>query len=440
MNLVKGKIIRLPGERDAVLDTLDAAIYNTLKRDVLDVDLVINACDTLSKAIGQEHVDLLVSAGIPARKAKDYLREAKSQLSRENLIKRLRAELGTECFSEITRVSDENSNSCIKERIMPWGTLLHIAAGNQLGLAFYSVIEGLLTGNINIVKLPSGDNGLSAMIFLELLKIEPQLKDYIYLFDYTSKETEALQKLMTVAEAIVVWGGDEAVQAVRNVAGPSTKIIEWGHKLSFAYATPKGYNEQTLYGLAENIVETNQLLCSSCQGIFLDTDSMEDVYRFCETFLPVLDRCRLDYDEDIPLEIQAQTGLMVYTESLQASCRPCKVYRGECSSLLAYEDSLLETAIPYGNCWVKRLPRQTLIRALRPHKSHLQTAGLLCDEEEKQQLTELLWKAGVTRVTQGKNMSRTYIGAAHDGEYGLRRYTRVVSQEFLDCQERKQTT
>lgn len=432
MNLIKGKLVLLPKERDTELDRLEETIFNTLKSNVLNVELVLNACDKLSKSIGQEHINLLVDAGIPSVKAKDYLHEAKTQLKRENLIKRLKTELGDEFSAEKLYVSQRNGDTRITEKILPWGTLFHITAGNQFGLAFYSAIEGLLTGNINIVKLPSGDGGLSAMIFLELIKIEPLLAEYVYLFDYTSKETEALRKLMKLADAVVVWGGDDAVQAVRSIADPTTRIVEWGHKLSFAYVTHDGMDEQMLRGLAENIIETNQLLCSSCQGIYLDTDSMEDVYRFCEMFLQVLEQCRREHCEEIPIEIQAQTGLMVYTESLQVNYRPCKVFQGNHAALLAYEDSLLETAILYGNCWVKRLPREKLINTLRPHKSHLQTAGLLCGAAEKQELAELLWKAGVTRVTQGKNMSRNYNGAAHDGEYALRRYTRVVSQEFID--------
>jgi hypothetical protein len=51
-------------------------------------------------------------------------------------------------------------------------------------------------------------------------------------------------------------------------------------------------------------------------------------------------------------------------------------------------------------------------------------------EEDNEELTGLFWKAGVTRVTQGKNMSTIYTGAAHDGEYTLRRYTRIVSQSL----------
>jgi len=431
MNLIKGKILLLPEERDAAITTLKEDIYATLKSNELNTEIVLNACDIFSKAIGQEHIDLLISTGVAPEKAGDYLKEVKTQLERGNLINRLNTELGYDLFANRLPQSCGNEYTHIKEKIMPLGTLLHITAGNQFGLALYSTIEGLLTGNINLIKLPSKDKGfLSIKIFLELIKIEPLLKDYIYLFDYTSKDTKAIKKLMELADAVVVWGGDESIQAIRNMADSKTRIIEWGHKISFSYVTQSGLDEKKLYGLAENIVETNQLLCSSCQGIYLDTDSMEDVYRFCEIFLCVLEKCYNDHYEEVPIEIQAKIGLMVYTKSLRDSS--CRVSHGKRASLLAYEDSLLETAIPYGNCWVKRLPRGKLINTLRPNKNHLQTAALLCSEVEKEELTELLWKAGVIRVTQGKNMSRIYNGAAHDGEYSLRRYTQIVSQEFND--------
>jgi len=51
-----------------------------------------------------------------------------------------------------------------------------------------------------------------------------------------------------------------------------------------------GRDEDLLEKLAKNICITNQLFCDSCQGVFLDTDDMRDVYDFCEKFLPVLER------------------------------------------------------------------------------------------------------------------------------------------------------
>ena len=48
----------------------------------------------------------------------------------------------------------------IREETRPLGVLLHIAAGNAEGLPFFSVVEGLLAGNINILKLPGMDDGV----------------------------------------------------------------------------------------------------------------------------------------------------------------------------------------------------------------------------------------------------------------------------------------
>lgn len=85
-----------------------------------------------------------------------------------------------------------------------------------------------------------------------------------------------------------MWGGDEAVRAARNLADPATQIISWGHKLSFAYLTPDA-GEEKLRALAAHICATNQLLCSSCQGLFVDTEDMTVVEGIGRRFLALLE-------------------------------------------------------------------------------------------------------------------------------------------------------
>ena len=57
---------------------------------------------------------------------------------------------------------------------------------------------------------------------------------------------------------------------MRKLAPPGCKLIEWGHRLSFAYLS--GWEGMDLFPLADHIVRTGGLLCSSCQVIYLDTD------------------------------------------------------------------------------------------------------------------------------------------------------------------------
>ena len=82
------------------------------------------------------------------------------------------------------------------------------------------------------------------------------------------------------------------------------------------------------------------------------------------------------------------------------------------------------------NVLVKRLPRKNIMRTLRNAKGFLQTAGLICDEADRAELTDLLLSAGVTRVTQAGNMSAYFFGESHDGEYPLSRYTRKINIEL----------
>ena len=92
-------------------------------------------------------------------------------------------------------------------------------------------------------------------------------------------------------------------------------------------------------------------------------------------------------------------------------------------------DGELELSPMEGNVLVKLLPRKDLLAALRRQKGRLQTAGLLCGPEEREELTGLLARAGITRVTRAGSMSDTFPGEGHDGEYPLRRYVRVVDVE-----------
>ena len=53
--------------------------------------------------------------------------------------------------------------------------------------------------------------------------------------------------------------------------------------------------EEEMKQLAEHILSTRQLLCSSCQTIFLDTEKEEALTGFCREFLPFLEQAAQKY-------------------------------------------------------------------------------------------------------------------------------------------------
>ena len=425
MNLISG--IEVTREQSlGAIDGLHDLVCRTLAAGELPLQRVITACDELSGRLGEANcLPALLGLGLSRQKALGELAQARTMLSRLYIEARLMRE-----FHEMPGTVSEFVPYGQSEHVMqiwkPLGVLLHIAAGNVDALPLLSVIEGLLTGNINLLKLPGMDDGLTVPLLCELIAIEPMIADYVVVFDFPSSDTDSLKKLARVANAVVVWGGDAAVTAVRQTAHPDTRIIEWGHKISFAYVSSDA-SEESLKGIAYNICDTDQRYCSACQGIYLDTDDTEEVARFAKRFTRILDKMAASMERPLSLPLQAQKTLELYTEELEAISAQKQIYRTPRCSVIAYPDSRLEPSYMFRNCWVKPLPRAQIIPALLPYKNRLQTAALVCGESERAQLENMLLKTGIVRLTSGRSMSAGYCGLPHDGDYPLPRYMKRVS-------------
>lgn len=420
-----------------LLDGMEEDINETRKTKRLDIRKVIDAVDVIGRKLAAgvytEKINELGMEGFEKQ-----LEEILPMMTRKAMEHKLSTELGDLEKNALLTGRTTLRSGNLASYICPLGTLFHIAAGNRQGLPVFSVIEGLLTGNINILKLPQADGGLSLEIIKELIKTEPEVADFIYVFDTPSSDLESMKKMAEMSDGIVVWGGDEAVSAVRTFAPIGAKIIEWGHKLSFAYFSnweklgkEALLNEMT--ALAEHIVSTKQLLCSSCQVIYLDTEDEKRTDLFCRVFLPILDKAAAKYPAQ-SVGMRAELNLRRYCDELNSvileeAVYEKKIYQGKKCSLTLSGDDNLELSELFGNCLVKKLPRGNMMQVLRRQKGYLQTAGLVCPEKERETLSGMLADSGIVRVTKVSNMSKMFPGEAHDGEYPLRRYIRSVDVE-----------
>ncbi len=407
-------------ERDAVLNGLEAQLNAVRTAPPLKAETVISAVDALGRRLEAGEFAPLLAQFLPAGVG---LNELLPLLRREALEAKLAAELGPEPFRprELAKTT---------AYVLPLGVLFHIAPGNMPGLPVYTALEGLLTGNLNLIKLPHGDKGLSLAAFQMLTEQEPRLAPYLYAFDLPSGRREDMRRLADLADGLVVWGGDGAIEAARTLAGPGCKLIEWGHRLSFAYVSGYEDKDAELAALARHIVETGQRLCSSCQAIFLDTERQEDGLAFCREFLPYLEQAaatRPGLGAGASASLSGHTALL--ERIVDGTAAGETLFQGKGCSVVLRPGRELELSPMEGNVLVKLLPQKELLPALRRQKGRLQTAGLLCTPDKRVALTELLSQAGVTRVTRAGSMSAAFPGEAHDGEYPLRRYVRVVDVE-----------
>lgn len=427
MILFEGKLLQ-DEALDEVLDKLWEACLQAICHREDIADKVMDACGRVAQKIRQGNYDHILNPLLEGGTfSKEQLEEVMDFFDRNNLQLKYDTELG----NWKKAVEGERMSPRIK-RVQPLGILFHIAAGNAEGLPFYSVLEGMLTGNVNILKLPSMDDGISVLLLYEIIKEDPTLAPYICVLDVPSTNMKIMKRLADMADGIVVWGGDEAIRTIRTYAAPETQIISWGHKLSFAYVSPAVLTEQDLaqelYALAHHICMTRQVLCSSCQGLFVDSSDMTVVNTVGERFFNILKEVSDSYPPE-SIGVRGKIFLSLYNEELENETGAKTIYKEKNVSVIVSKDSALELSYMFRNCWVKPLPAENIISALKVHRGHLQTVGLVCEETKRAALEDKLLKAGVTRITRAGHMSQTLPGEAHDGEYPLQRYVKITETE-----------
>ena len=430
MILFDGKVYE-SSEQGRLLAELREKIPYVLQNKTLDPEIVIDAVDRLRKDTLDGKFDHLLTS-FPKDTVETYKKQADTLLAKDYLRLKLRTELGN---TEEYTTDKIDGFSRIRVKKVPLGVIFHIAAGNMDFLPAYSLAEGLLSGNINILKLPSADNGLSLKLITQLIEYQPDLKDFIYVFDTSSTDIQGMRAMADLANGISVWGSDLAIEAVRGLAQPGVKLIEWGQKLGFCYVSDLEKTEDSekeLEGLAKHIAFTKQLLCSSCQVIYVNTDDMKEVRAFAEKFLPILQKAVSENAVE-EIGIRARDTLVAYTQRLKSYLgneeKSEDVLRGKGMSLILASDSKLELSPMMCNVLVKPLPKEKLTEALFEARYYLQTAGVICPSEEREELIDILVKCGLTRITRGADMSAFFPGEAHDGEYALDRYMKLVNIE-----------
>ena len=146
MLFANGKLLPDSRRREVIAD-LETAVNAVRMGPRLEAETVIAAVDALGKRLAGGEFDQLLAQFLPANVTLDDLLPL---LSRETIEAKLAAELGPDPFGD--RPFPRTT-----ARVLPLGTLLHIAPGNMPGLPVYTTLEGLLTDNMKLLKLHHRD-------------------------------------------------------------------------------------------------------------------------------------------------------------------------------------------------------------------------------------------------------------------------------------------
>jgi hypothetical protein len=127
------------------------------------------------------------------------------------------------------------------------GVLFHIAPGNVPVNFAYSLLAGLITGNINIVRVPSNNFDQVSIIVeaikkvLTFTKYKSIFSNRLYLVKY-SRESSATEFLSKFCDVRIIWGGDKTIEDIRKFPiSPKSTEVTFSDRYSIAIINANSY-------------------------------------------------------------------------------------------------------------------------------------------------------------------------------------------------------
>jgi hypothetical protein len=159
------------------------------------------------------------------------------------------------------------------------GIIFHITPGNVPVNFAYSLFAGLITGNINIVKIPSKnfeqvDIIVKAIKFaLTINKFKDVFANRLYIVRY-STTNQATEFFSSFCDIRIIWGGDDTIRAIRKyLIPPKTTDITFSDRYSIAILDANKYlNYENKLKIAQDFYNDTYLFdqnaCTSPHTVF----------------------------------------------------------------------------------------------------------------------------------------------------------------------------
>jgi hypothetical protein len=318
------------------------------------------------------------------------------------------------------------------------GLLVHSWAGNVPGLPLWSLCCGLLVKAGNIGKLPSAEPVFATLAVQALVEVHPPLAQALALVWWKGGELEPAATLFAQADAVLAYGGDEAVAQVRAQVPATTRFLPYGHRLGVALVgrcTLDAHRGPAAARLvAHDATRWDQQGCYSPHVVYVERGGIISPSAFAQYVAAELAALAHRHPPRART-LQDAASLAAWRQSaeLRALAGGADLYADDAGGWsLAYADAPIALAPTAGLRSVQVVALDDLDDAaglLAPHARHLQTAALAVAPDRLWPLAGRLAEAGVTRVCALGAMAAPEAGWHHDGRFNLSDLVRLCEIE-----------
>jgi hypothetical protein len=313
----------------------------------------------------------------------------------------------------------------------------HVFAGNVPGVAVTSLIRSLLVKSPVLAKLASGEPVLPVLFAEALASVDRDVADALAVTYWPGGSTDVEAAALEAADIAVVYGGDDAVAAVRRLAPPGARVVVHGPRFSAGLIGAAALDADSARIVAEAalaVATFDQHGCVSPHSIWVEDPDGEHGHRFAEGLASALARLETEIPRGTP---RPEDAALIHQERDVAELRGhggqgVRVLAGTGTAWTVVIDPQPVFRPSCLNRFVRVHPVPYLgaaIEALAPHGKHLQSIALEASPDARHDLAHDLARIGATRVTTMRRLPWPPMEWHHDGGGPLRELLEWVDLE-----------
>jgi len=309
----------------------------------------------------------------------------------------------------------------------------HVFAGNVPGVAITAAVRSLLVRAATLAKTASDEPLLPALFARALAAADPGLGRCIAVTYWPGGRDDLNAAAAGAADAVVVYGGEEAVRTLRGMTAPDQRFVAHGPRVSFGLVGREA-DHTTAARVARATAVFDQHGCVSPHVVYVEDEGRVSPEGFAEEVAQRLEaiEAELPRGPGTPAEaaaIHQVRGGAEFRELAGAGVKLFAAARTR-STVIFDPDPAFALSCLNRTLWIKRVgDLQEVAGHVEPFRRFLQSAAIAGAGARTQDLGIQLARVGVARITDFDRLPWPPASWHHDGRGPLRELLRWTDLE-----------
>jgi hypothetical protein len=307
--------------------------------------------------------------------------------------------------------------------------LVHFAAGNVPNPTLMSLVLGFLTRSAQFVKCAQGGEFLPRLFAHSLYAIEPKLASSLEIAVWPGGNSTLEAALFDQADCVTVTGRDDTIANIRSRLPRQTRLLAYGHRLSFGYLTrevlSRFHAKELAAHAAADVTAWDQLGCLSPHLYFVETGAGTTPQLFAQMLADQLDhRETIQPRGQLPPEHAATIASRRSLYAIRAANSPdTQLWISQphtAWTVVLESDPRFQPSCLHRFIYVKGVANlDEALHATAPFQRAISTVALAAIGSRAQHLAVQLARWGVTRLCPIGQMQDPPLAWRHDGRSPL---------------------